>query len=148
MKAIATFEGNIYGFVLFAQKSNHTRVHIHLHGLDQKMHAIHVHEYGDLRDGCKSLGGHYNPTHQHHGSIMIDPIHRHAGDMINNIQPNKDGIVDVSYNDNLLVVKEIFGRSVVIHHGVDDLGLGDNKESLITGNAGKRLACAIIGIAK
>ena len=28
----------------------------------------------------------------------------------------------------------------------DDCGLGKNKESKITGNAGKRAACAVIGI--
>jgi superoxide dismutase, Cu-Zn family len=32
----------------------------------------------------------------------------------------------------------IFGRSVVIHDKPDDLGLGGDKESLITGNAGKK----------
>jgi Cu-Zn family superoxide dismutase len=35
---------------------------------------------------------------------------------------------------------------VVIHKGEDDLGLGFNKESKITGNAGARMACAIIGL--
>jgi len=37
---------------------------------------------------------------------------------------------------------------LVIHADKDDLGLGDNAESLITGNAGKRIACAVIGYAK
>ena len=43
---------------------------------------------------------------------------------------------------------DIIGRSVVIHDGVDDLGLGGNPESLKTGNAGGRLACALIGHSK
>ena len=42
----------------------------------------------------------------------------------------------------------VFGRTLVIHDGIDDLGLGGNKESLITGNAGGRLACAVIGRAR
>ena len=26
-------------------------------------HGFHIHEMGDLREGCKSLSSHYNPTH-------------------------------------------------------------------------------------
>ena len=37
---------------------------------------------------------------------------------------------------------------VIVHDNKDDLGLGNDKESLVTGNAGKRLACGIIGITK
>lgn len=32
----------------------------------------------------------------------------------------------------------------MLHSGVDDYGLGGNADSLITGNAGSRLACGTI----
>jgi len=37
------------------------------------------------------------------------------------------------------------GRGVVLHEGTDDLGLG-GVGSALTGNAGSRLACGVIGI--
>jgi len=148
-RAIAIFYGSkVKGFVKFSQsKGKKTIVHIKLSGLGKnKERAIHVHEYGDMTRGCKSLGGHWNPTHKQHGSLLNGTNHHH-GDMINNILSNSKGEVDVKYHDPLLKLtgkNHIFGRSVVIHNGKDDLGLGGNKDSLITGNAGSRLACAVI----
>jgi Cu-Zn family superoxide dismutase len=45
----------------------------------------------------------------------------------------------------------IIGRMLIIHQDPDDcgMGLGDRRaESLKTGNAGKRIGCAVIGYAK
>ena len=44
--------------------------------------------------------------------------------------------------------RNILGRSVIIHRDPDDLGKGGHDDSLTTGHAGKRLDCAVIGIAK
>lgn len=115
-----------------------------------KKMACHIHEYGDERNGCMSLGGHWNPGNTEHGSIFIDIMESHAGDLLNNIKSDSNGNFNSIYHDpriNLCgnVRDSIFGRSVVIHDGIDDLGLGNNKESKITGNAGGRMLCAIIG---
>ena len=51
--------------------------------------------------------------------------------------------------DNLVKLSgkySVIGRSMIIHEDEDDLGKGGNEESLKTGNAGKRIACGIIGI--
>ena len=54
--------------------------------------------------------------------------------------------------DNLIKLRNskcnIIGRAVVIHEDPDDNGLGGHDDSLITGHAGKRLACAVIGYSK
>jgi Cu-Zn family superoxide dismutase len=47
-------------------------------------------------------------------------------------------------------LRDLLGRSIVLHVGEDDLGRGQGsarRESLLTGNSGARLACAVIGFA-
>ena len=147
-EAIAIFYGpKINGYVLFTQKNKFTNVRIKLSGIGKnKKRAIHIHTYGDVRNGCSSLGGHWNPSNKNHGSLS-DGKNHHYGDMINNIISDEKGNVDIQYNDPYITLKgknHIFGRSVVIHSDIDDLGKGKNKESKITGNAGKRIAYGII----
>lgn len=155
--AIAVFnDKNVRGFILFHQKNTEkgSSVHYNLYALPKsKTMACHIHEFGDMTDGCTSLGGHWNPTGTTHGSIEININKSHSGDLTNNIHANNKGEFIFSYFDpriNIIgnINKSIIGRSVVIHKGIDDLGLGGNGESLKTGNAGERMSCAIIGIKK
>lgn len=159
INAIAIFnEHNIKGTIKFHQciNVNGVFVSINLFNLTpNKTKAIHVHEYGDITDGCKSLGSHWNPTKSTHGSIRIKGMKRHAGDLINNIESDSKGNFAYKYFDPMLrlhgnINQTIIGRSVVIHDNIDDLGLGTGnkkEESLKTGNAGGRMSCAIIGLA-
>lgn len=159
-KAICILYGtknDIFGTVLFSQCciKHPTKIVFNLGKFGaNETHAIHIHEYGDTTDGCTSLGLHYNPYGTTHGSIYDPTRERHAGDLINNFTTDKNGEFALSYSDELVTLfgeNSILGRSVVIHDGIDDLGLGTGKakkDSLISGNAGSRMACGIIGLMK
>lgn len=149
--AIAIFYGpKVKGTVTFYQPKNKSGSYISfdLKGLGKNREsAIHIHEYGDMRDGCISLGAHWNPRKKEHGNIELNGNNRHSGDLINNIKANGKGDFKFSYYDPLVKVRgneSILGRSIVIHDGVDDLGLGGYPDSKTTGHAGGRRACAIV----
>lgn len=148
MNAIAVVKSpQVNGTIRFHQCEKHVTcvVTIDMKSSPNAIHAIHIHEWGDLTDGCKSLGGHYNPLHKAHGSIFNIGQERHAGDLINNMYFDGTGRYYMQYDDPQIHVPSIYGRSVVIHSGKDDIGLGGDAESLKTGNAGSRLTCALIG---
>lgn len=77
---------------------------------------------------------------------------------LGNIVADMDGIAKFEFNDRLLALSgpnSILGRAVVVHELADDMGRGDHsqpgtqgKTSKTTGNAGGRIACGIIGLAK
>ena len=147
---ITNSKKKINGHIIFKEDLNNkeTLIKINLSNVPLGKHGFHIHTSGDLRDGCKSLCSHYNPFNKTHGDISSK--NRHVGDL-GNIKPNKDGIVKKTLKDKLIKLRgkySIIGRSVIIHEGEDDLGLGNNKESLKTGNAGKRIACGVIGYSK
>ena len=94
------------------------------------------------------MGGHYNPFGKLHGSWMHHGTERHAGDLLNNLPPASSvGSARIRFADPLVTLfgnDSVYGCSLVIHKGTDDLGLGGTKESLTTGTAGERIACAPI----
>ena len=101
---------------------------------------------GNLIEGCKTAGPHFNPAGVVHGGP--DTEVRHVGDM-GNITAGDDGVAHYDYEDRLIQLsgaESVIGRSVVCHAKVDDLGMGGDEESTKTGNAGARVACGVIGI--
>jgi Cu-Zn family superoxide dismutase len=89
---------------------------------------------------------HYNPFNKNHGCPGVDE--RHVGDL-GNIFTDLFGNANYSTYDDIIRLSgdySIIGRGLIIHADPDDCGLGGNEESLKTGNAGKRIACAVIGI--
>lgn len=119
-------------------------------GLTEGMHGFHIHEYGDNTNGCTSAGAHFNPNGTEHGSPQDCATHRHAGDL-GNVKANCSGVASIDFKDKEITLhgdKSILGRTVVVHADQDDLGRGTCPESKLTGNAGARLACGVIGYAQ
>lgn len=139
-------EGNkCSGTVKFKQEGNKLKIVADIEGLtpDAK-HAIHIHEFGDAssKDGT-AAGGHFNPEGHEHGLPDAKEDHRHAGDL-GNLTADKDGKCHYELTVDGASVSgknSIIGRSVIIHAKVDD-------GAQPTGNAGARIACGVIGIAK
>ena len=151
--AIAVFQGpEVYGSVTFKENSFGTvDIYTNLSGpglIAKGEHGFHIHEYGDLSDGCNSACAHYNPFGKSHG-CPGSPI-RHVGDL-GNLQIDIFGNAKYKTSDDIIQLSgeySIIGRSLIIHANRDDCGFGGNEESLKTGNAGARIACASIGHAR
>ncbi|PIO75390.1 copper/zinc superoxide dismutase [Teladorsagia circumcincta] len=115
-------------------------------GLKPGLHGFHIHEKGDLGDGCVAAAGHFNPHKMMHGAP--DDSNRHVGDL-GNIETPKSGDTTILLSDSVISLNgqhNVIGRAIVIHADVDDLGRGTSELSKTTGNAGARVACGVIGI--
>ncbi|XP_076624293.1 uncharacterized protein LOC143343356 [Colletes latitarsis] len=139
---------NVTGQLTIMQNDSNGPVHItgNVYGLTEGLHGFHVHEKGDLRQGCTSAAGHFNPENLPHGAPN-SPI-RHVGDL-GNIRANANGVAEVDITDNVISLRgpnSILGRAIVVHANEDDLGLTQHPLSMTTGNAGDRWACGIVGI--
>jgi Cu-Zn family superoxide dismutase len=110
-------------------------------------HGFHIHTYGDSTDGCMSAGPHYNPFTKTHGGLYDDE--RHVGDLGNvESDENCKATFKAEVSSVHLIGKySVIGRTLVLHADEDDLGRGNFPDSKITGHAGLRIACGIIGLA-
>jgi Cu-Zn family superoxide dismutase len=152
IRAIAVFQGKIKGRVYFLENLEDDTVvlDIHIEGLKKNgVHGFHVHECGDMSDQCESMCAHFNPYGKSHGGPLSKE--RHVGDL-GNIEANGEGVAHGRMVDDHIRLRgtkaNIIGRGLIIHADPDDLGLGGEKDSLTTGHAGKRIACAVIGYAR
>ena len=142
--AVAVFQARtVQGVVTFSDRKSGLHIEAQFTKLPPGEHGFHIHKAGDLRgEGCKLACDHYHKGPPcHHGGSPGSKGERHTGDL-GNISDT-----DVRYNYTLrdVSVADILGRSVIVHADADDLGLGPFDDSLTTGHAGARIACAIIG---
>nr|AGS18812.1 superoxide dismutase [Pieris rapae granulovirus] len=148
MKGVCVMVGDVTGTIVFHQEKPTCPVHItgYLYNLPYGYHGFHIHEFGDTTNGCTSAGEHFNPFHKEHGGPHDEE--RHLGDL-GNIYSVGGNATRVDIVDNMISLYgayNILGRSLVVHTMKDDYGKGDNKSSKITGNAGGRLGCGVIGV--
>ncbi|KAB1282120.1 Extracellular superoxide dismutase [Cu-Zn] [Camelus dromedarius] len=104
----------------------------------QPRRAIHLHQFGDLTQGCDTTGPHYNP--------LGVPHPKHPGDSATRRARRPALEVPLRPERFALRAARHRGRAVVVHEGEDDLGRGGNQASVENGNAGRRLACCVVGL--
>jgi len=128
------------GTVTFVERMGKVAVIAEVVGLaPNREHGFHVHEKGDCSSGDgMSAGGHFNPDGKPHGPQ--DGAH-HAGDMPS-LKADANGNVTASFSlDDVTVTagaKSLVGRGLIVHKDPDDF------KTQPTGNAGARVACAVI----
>ena len=151
-QTVQTFEGPIMGAkgdnigkitIRGGENATIVRITINAGGLSPGWHGIHFHQVGDCSDAGKYelSKGHVNHDDAKHGLLNAEGPDQ--GDLPN-IYANADGSVnaEVSSESVLLTgdegLKDKDGSALVIHAGEDD------HASQPIGNAGARVACAVI----
>ena len=136
----------VYGVVEFQQKSKYLFIKYDIKNLKDGLHGFHIHKNGDLTKGCVSACEHFNPYNKNHG--CLNSKESHAGDLGNIKSKNNISKGTIKTNKISLIKDKIniTGRMIIVHENQDDCGKGNDAESFKTGNAGKRLACGVIGI--
>ncbi len=134
---------NVMGTVTFTVEGDSVHVVADLTGLTPGKHGFHIHEFGDCSDPkAASAGGHFNPANHQHGAP--DTTDRHAGDL-GNVEADANGKAHLDVTDKVMKLSgadSIVGHAVIVHEKADDL------KTQPTGDAGGRMACGVIGIAK
>ena len=129
------------GSVRFVQSGTKVMVSGEVRGLKPYAdHGFHVHEKGDCSspDGM-STGGHFNPGAAPHGSHGSGA--HHAGDLPS-LKADANGVASFSFESTTISVgsgaTDVVGKGLIVHRDADDY------KTQPTGNAGPRLACAVI----
>lgn len=129
------------GTIKFTQSGDKVRVAGEITGLrPNQEHGFHIHEAGDCSSGDgMSTKGHYNPQHKPHGNPGSPD--RHAGDMPA-LKADASGKAKVDAALDIITVSpgptSVVGKGLIVHAQPDDY------RTQPTGNAGARIACAVI----
>ena len=136
-----TTGNNASGTVRFVQSGDQVVVTGEVRGLKPgAVHGFHVHEKGDCSSGDgNSAGGHFNPEGKPHGQHGQGA--HHAGDLPS-LRADASGVAIFTFESKTIRVgsgaTDVVGRGLIVHRDPDDF------TTQPTGNAGPRLACAVI----
>jgi Cu-Zn family superoxide dismutase len=130
----------VSGALQFRQTASGLRVTGEVRGLTPGQEVgFHVHEKGDCSSGDgMSAGGHFNPgglAHGRHGAAV-----HHAGDLPS-LKADASGVARIDFETRSIALggaTDIVGKGLIVHRDPDDY------TTQPTGNAGPRLACAVI----
>lgn len=134
---------NLSGNAVFTEENGQVTMTAIIDGLSEGMHAIHLHESADCSaDDGSTAGGHWNPTAEKHGE-WGDAAGYHRGDIGNfKVDANGNGTITKTTDQWCIGCddqnKNIVGKAVVVHDGVDDF------TSQPAGDAGSRVGCGSI----
>lgn len=129
------------GTVKFSQNGDTVLVSGEVRGLKPNSeHGFHVHEKGDCSSGDgMSAGGHFNPAGNPHGRHGTGS--HHAGDL-QSLRADANGVARFSFETGSIGVgtglNDVVGKGLIVHRDPDDY------RTQPTGNAGPRLACAVV----
>jgi superoxide dismutase, Cu-Zn family len=129
------------GTVKFTQSGDKVRVAGEVTGLRPgQEHGFHIHEAGDCSSGDgMSAKGHFNPLAKPHAHFSS--ANRHAGDMPA-LKADANGTAKIDTTLDVITVApgktSVVGKGLIVHASPDDY------KTQPTGNAGARLACAVI----
>jgi Cu-Zn family superoxide dismutase len=85
----------VNGIVKLLQEGDTTKIKATISGLKKGNHGFHIHEFGNLTQGCVSAGGHYNPSGKTHGGPKDQE--RHVGDLGNiYAEGDKDAVLELT----------------------------------------------------
>jgi len=121
------------GCVAFYQENGSVLIVVRIFGLPTKnetgFFGFHIHEGNTcIGSDFSGTGSHYNPAEQAHPE--------HAGDLPPLLRCNGNAFLSV--RTDRFSVKEIIGRTVMIHSEPDDF------HTQPAGNTGKKIACGVI----
>ena len=123
--AFACIRGEkIRGTVRFCPQGQGIWVEAEVCGLSDGFHGFHIH----AGDDCKNAGTHFNPT----GAAHPD----HAGDLLPLLSCG--GKACMAFWTGRLALREVIGKTVVIHEKRDDF------TTQPSGDSGAMIACGVI----